>query len=158
MSSLVYIMAWHRSAPNHYQYRYLMANSWVFINKTTHSAILCDAGYTNPSFAQDKISLEHCCISVMMSSNGNIFPVTGPMWGDSTGGFPHKDQWLGDLMFYLVCAWKKLLKKQSRRGWFETPSRSIWRHRNALRSVEPTVHWAAIWDAFVFSIHETTTA
>ena len=26
-----------------------------------------------------------CCLSMMMSSNGNIFHVTGPLWGESTG-------------------------------------------------------------------------
>ena len=32
---------------------------------------------------------------MMTLSNGNIFRVTGPLWGESavTGGFPHKGQW-----------------------------------------------------------------
>ena len=53
---------------------------------------------------------------MMMSSNGNIFP--------------HKGQWHGALMFTLICALNKGLSKQSWGWWFETPSRSLWRHCN----------------------------
>ena len=51
------------------------------------------------------------CIHTLMmtSSNGNIFRVTGPFWGNS----PHKGQWIsrtksqwrGALMFSLICTW-----------------------------------------------------
>ena len=37
---------------------------------------------------------------MIASSNGNIFHVTGALWGESTG---HKDQWRGPLMFSLIC-------------------------------------------------------
>ena len=41
------------------------------------------------------------------SSNGNIFRVTGPLWGEFTGHrwIPRKGQWCGALMFSLICAW-----------------------------------------------------
>ena len=39
---------------------------------------------------------------MMTSSNGNIFRVTGPLWGVFTG---HKGQWHGALMLSLICAW-----------------------------------------------------
>ena len=42
---------------------------------------------------------------------------------------PHKGQWRGALMFSLICL-NKWLSKQSRSQWFETPSRSLWRHCN----------------------------
>ena len=42
----------------------------------------------------------------------------------------HKGQWRGALMFSLICAFNKLLSKQSWGWWFETPSRSLWRHCN----------------------------
>ena len=42
----------------------------------------------------------------------------------------HKGQWRGALMFSLFCALNKPLSKQSWGWWFETPSRSLWRHRN----------------------------
>ena len=45
-------------------------------------------------------------ITMMMSSNGNIFPVTGPLCGrihQSSVNSPH--QWREVLMFSLICAW-----------------------------------------------------
>ena len=48
----------------------------------------------------------------MSSSKGNIFRVTGPLW----------------CIFYMRL--NKRMRKQSRRWWFETPSRSLWRHYN----------------------------
>ena len=43
---------------------------------------------------------------------------------------PHKGQWHRALMFSLICVWNKRLNKQSWGWWFETPSCSLWRHRN----------------------------
>ena len=40
--------------------------------------------------------------TMMMSSNGNIFRITGPLWLVNS---PHKGQWRGSLMFSLSCAW-----------------------------------------------------
>ena len=41
-----------------------------------------------------------------MSSNGSIFRVTGPLWGESTGHrYPHKVQWRGAWMFCLIGSW-----------------------------------------------------
>ena len=37
----------------------------------------------------------------MTSSNGDIFRVTGHLFGE----FPHKGQWHGALMFFLICVW-----------------------------------------------------
>ena len=37
-----------------------------------------------------------------------------------------------NLIFSLICAWNKRLSKQSRGWWFETPSRSLWRHCNVV--------------------------
>ena len=39
----------------------------------------------------------------MMSSNGNIFRVTGHLCGELNS--PHKGQWRGALMFSLICVW-----------------------------------------------------
>ena len=44
----------------------------------------------------------------------------------------HKGQWRGTLMFYLICALNKRLNNQSGGWWFETPTRSLWRHCNVL--------------------------
>ena len=72
-----------------------------------------------------------CQLTMMTSSNENIFRVTCPLCGEFTGHrwIPaHKIQWCGALIFSLLCA----LNKQSWGWWFETPSRSLWRHFNAL--------------------------
>ena len=57
----------------------------------------------------------------------------------------HNGQWRGALMFSLICALNKRLSKQSWGWWFETPSRSLWRHCIAYRllrhiSTENTVY------------------
>ena len=60
------------------------------------------------------------------------FPRYWPfVWGiqRSPVNIPHKDQWCGALIFSLICL-NKRLSKQSRGWWFETPSRSSWRHCN----------------------------
>ena len=43
--------------------------------------------------------------NMMTSSNGNIFRVTGPLCGESRVYSPHKGQWRGVLMFSSICAW-----------------------------------------------------
>ena len=74
----------------------------------------------------------------MTSLNGNLFRVTGPLWGESTG-----HRWIpltktsdAELWCFL---WsppeKKRLSKQSRRRWFETPLRLSWRYCNGINVV-----------------------
>ena len=66
------------------------------------------------------------CVS---STNGNIFQITGPLWGESTGYRSQRPATpSADVFFDLHL--NKRLSKQSRRQWFETPSRSLWRHCN----------------------------
>ena len=68
-----------------------------------------------------------------MSSNRNIFHVTGHLCGEFTG-----DRWIPqrpvtrsfDVFFDLHM--NKQLSKQSWSWWFEMPSCSLWRHCNAL--------------------------
>ena len=69
------------------------------------------------------------------SSNENISRVTGFCAGNSpvTGDFPAQNQWRGALMFSLICVLNKRLSKQLLGWWFETPSRSLWRHCNAVQ-------------------------
>ena len=67
---------------------------------------------------------------MMASSNGNIFRVTDPLWGESTG-----HRWIpitkandaegSDVFFNLRLNTR--LSKQSRCRWFETQLRSLWR-------------------------------
>ena len=54
------------------------------------------------------------------------------VWGihRSPVNSPHKGQWRGDLMFSLIFAWINGLINNHEAYWFETPSRSLWRHCN----------------------------
>ena len=65
----------------------------------------------------------------MTSSNGYFFRVTGSLCGNSPVNSPHKVQWNGNRMFFYLRL-NKQLSKQMRRPWFETRSRSLWRHCN----------------------------
>ena len=51
--------------------------------------------------------------------------------GRSPVNSPYKGHWRGALMFFFYLRLNKRLGKQSRRRWFETPSRPLWRHCNA---------------------------
>ena len=48
---------------------------------------------------------------------------------------PHKGKWRGALMFLVDLRLNKRLSKQSWGWWFETPSRSLWRHSNDTRKM-----------------------
>ena len=72
--------------------------------------------------------------TMMTSSNGNIFRVTGRLCGEFTG-----HQWISrtkasnaELWFFFDPRLKKLLGKHSRRRWLETSWRSLWRHCNVI--------------------------
>ena len=65
-------------------------------------------------------------VCMMTSSNGNIFRVTGHLRGEFTGY-----RWILRTKASgaeLWCFLNKRLSKQSWSWWFETPSRSLWRH------------------------------
>ena len=67
---------------------------------------------------------------IMTSSNGNIFRVTGHLCGEFTGHrwIPRTKASDVELWWFLWSApW---FSRQSWCWWFETPSRSIWRHCN----------------------------
>ena len=71
---------------------------------------------------------------MMTSSNGNIFHVTGPLWGETTGHW-----WIlltkasdAELWCFFDPRLNKQLSKQSGHRWFETPSHSLWRHCNGV--------------------------
>ena len=69
---------------------------------------------------------------MMTSSTGNIFCVTGPLWGNSpvTGEFP--SQRPVTRSFDVLC-YLHLNKQLCKQWWgfrFETPSRLLWRHCN----------------------------
>ena len=92
-------------------------------------------------------SITHSCESwikiyqfsyiIMTSSNGNIFRVTGPLCGDSPVpvNSPHKGQWRGALMDYLICVWIN--------GWVNNREAGDLRRYRAHYDV--IVMWKCIW-------------
>ena len=71
--------------------------------------------------------------TMMTSSNGNIFRVAGHLCGEFTGPgeFPTQRPVTRSFDVFFDLRLNKRLSKQSWRWWFETPSWSLWRHRNA---------------------------
>ena len=68
----------------------------------------------------------------MTSSNGNSFRVTGHLCGEFTGPgeFPAQRPVTRGFDVFFDLRPDKQLSKQSWGWWFETPSHSLWRHRN----------------------------
>ena len=68
---------------------------------------------------------------MMTSSNGNIFRVTGHLCGEFTGPrwIPHTKTSDAELWCFFDLRLHIRLSKQSWGWWFETLSRSLWRHR-----------------------------
>ena len=72
--------------------------------------------------------------SMMTSSNGNIFRVTGPLCGELSGprDFPAQRPVTRSFDAFFDLRLNKRLSKQPWGWWFETPSGSLWRQCNAL--------------------------
>ena len=85
-------------------------------------------------------------VFIIKSSNGNMFRVTGFCAGNSpvntgnspvTGKFPSHRPVTRSFDVFFDLRLIKRLSKQSRRRWFETPSRSLWRHCNVVPNSDP---------------------
>ena len=100
-------------------------------------AVFCQLGYAVEQVVELSVIWDATALTgpikfyIMTSSNGNIFRVTGSLWEESTGGFPSKSPVTWSFDVFLDLCPNKRLSKQSRRRWFETPSRSLWRYCNA---------------------------
>ena len=81
---------------------------------------------------------------MMTSSNGNIFHVTGPLCGEITGHrwIPHIKASDAELWGFFDLRLNKRFSKQSWDWWFETSSRSLWRHCNNVSTSRQT-HWTS---------------
>ena len=77
-------------------------------------------------------------LTMMTSSNGNIFRVTGSVRGKPlvTGGFPSQRPVTRSFDAFFDRRLNKRLSKQLRRRWFETPSRLSWRDDTTFRQVQ----------------------
>ena len=73
-------------------------------------------------------------LTMMTSSNGNIFRVTGPLCGEFTGPgeFPTQRPVTRSFDVFFDLRLNKRLSKQPWGWWFETPSWSLWRQCNEL--------------------------
>ena len=75
----------------------------------------------------------------MTSSNGNIFRATGPLWGEFTGHrwIPSQRPVTQSFDVFFDLRLNKRPSKQWRRRWYETTSRSLWRHCNGSEPCGP---------------------
>ena len=82
-------------------------------------------------FTEPWISQKHHTDQIRMtSSNGNIFGVTGPLWGGSTDHRCIPLTNASDAELWCFISLNKRLSKQLRGRWFEIPQRSLWHHYN----------------------------
>ena len=92
---------------------------------------------------------------MMTSSNGKDFRVTGPICaGNSpvTGEFPSQRPVTRSFDVFFDLSLNKWFSKQSLGWWFETPSRSLWRHCN----VSPRNHrWCVLCELKTTTVHQT---
>ena len=75
--------------------------------KQLFSAVRASGGYPGNEIINSDENPEKWKGFIMASSNGNIFHITDPLWGESTG-----HQWIlltrasdAELIFSLICAW-----------------------------------------------------
>ena len=105
-----------------------------------------------------------CYVTMMTSSNGNIFRVTGLCAGNLlvTGEFPAQRPVTRSFhVFFHLCLIKRS-SKQSWGWWFEMPSRSLWRHSNNLavlpfckiQRVGTSAGGYMYFDSFLFLVYQ----
>ena len=90
---------------------------------------------------------------MMTSSNGNIFRVTGPLCGEFTGPgeFPAQRPVTRSFDVFFHLRPNKLLSKQPRGWWFETPPWSLWRHCNGLSGAIDIASRRIPYQSFILS-------
>ena len=71
----------------------------------------------------------------------------------SPGDSPHKGQWRGTFDVFFDLGLNKRCSKQSRCRWFETPSRSLWRHCNGLSHSCKADMLNSMWFDYVIWLH-----
>ena len=147
-------MAGCRQAPSHY-----LSQCWP--------RSLSPYGVTRPQSVLEKwhsypLKKSGLFCTMMTSSNGNIFRVTGPLCGEFTGPgeFPSQRPVTRSFDVFFDLHLNKRLSKQSR-GWrFETPSRPLWRHCNENRYVYVTIplSHSRLWVIYFLTfVHGTCT-
>ena len=87
--------------------------------------------------------------NMMTSSDGNIFRIAGPLWGESTCGFPSQRPVTRSFDVFFDLCLNKRLSKHSTCRWFEAPWSSctacfrsaIWKHMYAQSYLCIWVDW-----------------
>ena len=99
---------------------------------------IADSGFA-PSQWETALWLYHPFM--MTSSNGNIFRVSGHLWGEFTGSrwLPRTKASDAERVFFDLCR-NKRLSKQSWGWWFETLSCPLWRHCDVLYWCRLPIH------------------
>ena len=111
-------------------------------HETRVSLVLIVAGRLLIDKPFSDLVLTYCCVllntvsydNMMTSSNGNIFRVTGHLCGEFTGPrwIPHTRPVTRSFDVFFDLRLNNRLSKQWWGWWFETLSRSLWRHRNVI--------------------------
>ena len=110
-------------------------NSCYNKTKCSKKNVRCTAFSLILSYSPKSMRVTQCHqVHMKTSSNGNIFHVTGSLWGESTCHRWIPSQRLVTRTFDVSfdVRLSKRLSKQSRCRWFETPWRSLQRHCNDL--------------------------
>ena len=97
--------------------------------------------------AMIRLPMVSTCGTMMTSSNGNIFRVTGPLWGEFTGPgeFPTQRPVTRSFDVFSDLRLNKRLSKQPSGWWFETPSWSLWCQCNVCGGANVMVLYKDIW-------------
>ena len=98
-----------------------------FNKKLANVAFVTPTGITNVSI-WFLARCKHTTGNMITSSNGNILHVTGPLCGE----FPSQKPVTRSFEVFFDLRLNKRLSNQSWGWWFETPPRSLWRHRNKI--------------------------
>ena len=77
-------------------------NTKIFIHENASENIVCELAAI---LSRGKEWKSRTLSGMITISKGHIFLVTGPLKGESTGGFPSQRQWRRDLMFSLIDTW-----------------------------------------------------
>ena len=123
----------------------LQRDSYIFILENVFENVVCEVAAISCRSQSVKWKWAIFCpecpskvfsrsyISMMTSSNGNIFRVTGPLCGEFTGPgeFPTQRPVTRSFDVNFDLRLNKRLSKQPWGWWFETLSWSLWRQCNA---------------------------
>ena len=132
-------------------YDSLVLNRWQVIIWTNHGLVYWCICVTQPQWIKKSSILNYSHtwyaeLIMITSSNGNIFRITGPLWGEPPvkGRFSSQRAVNQSFVFFDLCLYKQL-SKEWRSWWFETPSCASWRHCNVL-TLTNQQQLESIWD------------